>query len=219
MTMKRNYHTFHTGLARRAAFWSLIIMSTLGISACTSTDKSPNLYLLHTVSHEPVMSANQKHAQNNAIAQTVIVLNDMQLPHYLKQPGLVYQTSDTGIHVSTEHFWGEPVEEGLTKLLRDAFNSQNMRMMSPPASAHKNDVQLSIRVDDFIATWQGDIVLRGSYSLQHSNNPSEVSSITDKRFYIKQALQSDGFAASVESMRLAIQTLVTDISRNVTDSN
>lgn len=215
MTMKRNYHTFHIELTRRAALWSLIVVSTLGMSACTSTDKSLNLYLLHTVSQEPVISGNL----DNAVQRPAIALNNVQLPHYLKQSGLVYQTSDTAIHVSTEHFWGEPLEEGLMKLLRDEFNSQNLLMTHSTTSAHRNDVQLSIRVDDFIATWQGDIILRGAYSLQHSNKPTEVSSITEKRFYIKQALQSDGFAASVESMRLAVHELALDISSEVTRSN
>ncbi|WP_421134144.1 PqiC family protein [Alteromonas sp. A079] len=215
MTMKLNYHMFQQRLTARAALRSLIFFTALGVSACSSTDKSLNLYLLHTVSQAPVESPNE----NNEVARQLLVLNELQLPHYLKQPGLVYQTSGTGIHVSTEHFWGEPLEEGLTKLLRDTFASQNIRMTQPPTTALKNDVQLSIRIDDFIATWQGDIVLRGAYSLQHSDNTTEAPSITEKRFYIKQALQSDGFAASVQSMRLAINALVMDISNDVTASN
>jgi uncharacterized lipoprotein YmbA len=212
MTMKLNYHSLHTGLTRRAALWSLIVVTTLGMSACTTTGKSLNLYLLHTVSQEPVVSPNL----DSASERQFLVLNDLQVPHYLKQPGLVYQTNDTGIHVSTEHFWGEPLEEGLTKLLRDTFDSQNMQMTLPSTSAHKNPVQLSIRIDDFIATWQGDIVLRGAYSLQHNNDRIEGSSITEKRFYIVQALQSDGFTASVQSMRLAINELATNIANDVT---
>ena len=69
---------------------------------------------------------------------------------------------------------------------------------------------ITLRIDDFIATYNGDIILRGEFFIKfiYETNVSD-------HFYITLPLSSDGFEASVKTMRHAIGQLAVEIAANM----
>lgn len=168
---------------------------------CSSSSQPLSYYLLHDTSTTPPATTS---------TPSVAILNKIVLPDYLKQRGLVVQTSETGIHIASEHFWAEPVEEGLTKSLRDALRNQNVDLITHAMGAEDVNGYITLRIDDFIATYNGDIILRGEFFIKFIDE----TNVSD-HFYITLPLSSDGFEASVKTMRHAIGQLAVDIAANM----
>lgn len=172
------------------------ILACIFITAgCASSDNTLKYYLLHPTYTTSNNTAIQPH--NELLLKQIIV------PEYLKQRGLVYQTSATNIHIATDHLWAEPIEEGITKTLKQAFQPLGITLTTSQTSSKNNVSSVILRIDDFIATWHGDVILRGQYDLL---NPSGSAHIMHN-FHLILPLEDDGFSSSVEVMRLAINQL------------
>jgi uncharacterized lipoprotein YmbA len=185
---------------RNFGMFAVMVLGTT-LTGCATSAPPLSYYLLHDA------------AKNNVSLDTpdaLVLINRVVLPDYLKQRGLVFQTSDTGIHIATDHLWAEPMTEGLTKSLRDSLTTHNIELITHAMGAQEVDAYLTLRVDDFIASHQGDIILRGEYFLSYSEEIDESA-----RFYFTFPLPRDGFNASVKEMRLALAALADKIASDI----
>lgn len=171
------------------------------LSACSSAPNALTYYLLHSTSGESVLDREAKQS---------IVLDKVTLPEYLKHRGLVYQTSDTNLHISTSHLWAEPVDEGLTKALASALEANNVALIRPDHYASEDAPHLSLYINDFVSTYEGEVIFSGQYAITRA---SEEASIHP--FMFKAPLSNDGFASSIKAMRSAINKLAKDINATI----
>jgi len=183
----------------------LILALLVGASliGCASSGSALQYYLLHSTTSP---SATQQDSSPHHL-----LINKIVLPDYLKQRGLVYQTSSTSLHIATEHLWAEPLDEGITKSLKAALRTQGVMLVTHNVNAKDINDYLTLQIDDFIATWQGDIILRGQYVVKHIDDSQSA-----KDFEYILPLAVDGFPASIEVMREAIYALADDIANEVT---
>ena len=181
----------------------IIILAVLFsfLSACSSAPNALTYYLLHSTSGESVLDREAKQS---------IVLDKVTLPEYLKHRGLVYQTSDTNLHISTSHLWAEPVDEGLTKALASALEANNVALIRPDHYASEDAPHLSLYINDFVSTYEGEVIFSGQYAITRA---SEEASIHP--FMFKAPLSNDGFASSIKAMRSAINKLAKDINATI----
>ncbi|AXT37428.1 membrane integrity-associated transporter subunit PqiC [Alteromonas sp. BL110] len=168
------------------------------LSACSSAPNALTYYLLHSTSDTSVL-----HSE----AKQIAVLDKVTLPEYLKHRGLVYQTSDTNLHISTSHLWAEPVDEGLTKALTSALGLNNVALVRPDHYASEGALHISLYINDFVSTYEGEVIFSGQYAITRT---SEEASIHP--FMFKAVLSNDGFASSIKAMRSAIEKLAKDIN-------
>ncbi|AMJ86628.1 ABC-type transport auxiliary lipoprotein family protein [Alteromonas stellipolaris] len=178
------------------------LLAGASLIGCASSGSALQYYLLH--------STTSPSATQYASAPHRLLINKIVLPDYLKQRGLVYQTSSTSLHIATEHLWAEPLDEGITKSLKAALRTQGVMLVTHNVNAKDINDYLTLQIDDFIATWQGDIILRGQYIIKHTN---DSQSANDFEYILP--LSTDGFPASIEVMREAINALATDIANNI----
>ena len=183
----------------KPVFALLVGASLIG---CASSGSALQYYLLH--------STTSPSATQYASAPHRLLINKIVLPDYLKQRGLVYQTSSTSLHIATEHLWAEPLDEGITKALKAALRTQNVTLVTHDENTKEVQDYLTLQIDDFIATWQGDIILRGQFIIKHTNDSQSASD-----FAYTLPLSTDGFPASIEVMREAIHALSEDIASKV----
>tara|TARA_B100001063_G_C16737922_1_gene543059 strand:+ start:803 stop:1417 length:615 start_codon:yes stop_codon:yes gene_type:complete len=183
----------------------LILALLVGASliGCASSGSALQYYLLH--------STTSPSATQHASSPHHLLINKIVLPDYLKQRGLVYQTSSTNLHIATEHLWAEPLDEGITKSLKAALRTQGVMLVTHNVNAKEVSDYLTLQIDDFIATWQGDIILSGQYVVKHIDDSQSA-----KNFEYILPLAVDGFPASIEVMREAIYALADDIANEAT---
>lgn len=181
----------------------LLIAVGVLLGGCATSTPPLSYYLLHDTSTNRITTTSP---------DAVVLIDKVVLPDYLKQRGLVFQTSETGIHISTDHLWAEPMDEGFTKSLRDSLTEHNIELITHAMGEQEPDAYLSLRIDDFIASHQGDIVLRGEYFLSYANERNARA-----RFHLTFPLQQDGFEESVKVMREAIATLADRMTTGLSD--
>lgn len=189
-------------LKRSAALHiSMLAVFLCFLSACSSAPNSLTYYLLHTT--------NDASFTNRDVKQTV-VLDKVTLPEYLKHRGLVYQTSDTNLHISTSHLWAEPVDEGLTKALISALVSKDIALIRPDHFKSEETHHMSLHVNDLVSTYEGEVVFSGQYRITQASGEARVHS-----FIFKSPLSNDGFASSIKAMRSAIKKLAEDVDSSL----
>lgn len=183
----------------------LIFAAFLGASlvGCASSGSALQYYLLH--------STTSSFANEYETPPHRLLINKIILPDYLKQRGLVYQTSSTSLHIATDHLWAEPLDEGITKSLKASLRSQGVMLVTHNMNAKEANDYLTLQIDDFIATWQGDIILSGQYTVKHIDESQSA-----RNFEYILPLAVDGFPASIEVMREAIHALAENIASEVT---
>jgi len=182
-------------------FTSALVLSACLLSACSSSPRSLTYYLLHATGETSYTSQGVSKA---------VVLDKLTLPEYLKHRGLVYQTSDTNLHISTSHLWAEPVDEGLTKALTSKLVSQGISLNRPDHYASEEAVHMALHISDFVSTYEGEVILSGQYAVTHASGEVAVHP-----FLIKTPLENDGFSSSIKAMRSAIAQLAEDIQETV----
>lgn len=168
------------------------------LSACSSAPNALTYYLLHATNGASVLEREAKQS---------IVLDKVTLPEYLKHRGLVYQTSDTNLHISTSHLWAEPVDEGLTKALASALKANNVALVRPDHYASEKAPHISLYINDFVSTYEGEVIFSGQYAISRASEAASIHSFT-----FKAPLSNDGFASSIKAMRSAIEKLAEDMN-------
>ncbi len=188
----------------------LLVLVALCLSGCSGTPTPLTYYLLHNTSTQDDVSADGDNALASASSANTITIEKMVLPAYLKQRGLVYQTNPTNLHISTSHLWAEPVEEGVIKALKQALSHYNVILLRTDLHDTENTLRLSLYVNDFVSTYNGDIIINGDYTLTKPPSLPKLYS-----FSFTTPLEKDGFSSSVEAMRVALRQLATRIASDL----
>ena len=180
---------------------SVSVVSILLLQGCTSAPTSLNYYLLHSTDSMPLKQGDIKQ---------IIVLDKITLPDYLKHRGLVYQTSDTNLHISTSHLWAEPVEEGLTKVLSSALADKHISLNRGDQYSKEESTHISLHIGDFISTYEGEVVLSGQYTISSAEDGASIHP-----FKFNASLDNDGFSSSIKAMRNTVTQLAQHLERNL----
>jgi len=185
---------------------SLICACMLLLSGCSSSSTSLNYYLLHSTAYSASVQKSD--------SPVSLTIDKLVIPEYLKQRGLVYQISETNIHISTKHLWAEPLDEGIFKVLRSELSQRNIKLMKQTDYARGTlpnaKARISLVINDFISTYNGDVVFSGEYVV----TSGEVS-LGHRPFVFNAPLQNDGFDASVKAMRSALTQLSEQIKQDM----
>ena len=184
-------------------YYSLLLVSFLAMVGCTSSVAPLKYYVLHAPDTNSEIIANQ--------AKHWVKLKKIILPDYLKQRSLVVQTSSATLHFSTSHVWAEPLNKSLRQALSAALWRENRILMVPDDvySGTYPHTGLYIQIDDFLSTYDGEVLIKGQYWLDNVENPQV------QHFDFRQVLQEDGFEHAVEKMRILMSDLASAISSDV----
>lgn len=185
----------------------LIGIALLMLSACSSKPISLNYYMLH----DPGQLAQQ--TTTDFSQYTTVWLRSLDTPDYLKQRNLSIQTSPSEIKYSTQNAWAETFPGDFASALSDSLfinHKLNLGTQSRWTNGQDADYILDIRLADFIPTFNGTVVLKGSYRLEQSG-----SSPIFVNFNYQLPLQQDGFSHSVAQMRLLINQFAREVVNSI----
>lgn len=190
----------------------LIIPISLALGACATEPLSISYYLLGTPGTEQAR-------QQTITAKKVLVIEDVEMAAYLKQSGIVMQTSGDQLQISKQHLWAENLELAVPKLLAMAIQNQSteyqvfVRNLDYIPSA---DYRLRLHIDNLQATDRGEAVSSGRYQLIRNDDSGESVAVD---FYFERDLQEDGYSHSVVKIRELLNDIAADVIHTAENLN
>lgn len=185
---------------------ALLLCAALVTSACASRALDDHYYSL-------VLAADQTiAAHGNETAQHHLVVGPIQLPAYLNQRGLVMQTGSNQVRAANHHFWAEPLEEAIAKVLVGDL-SRRFENATVDRDAGRWTVNGNCRVrvefDRFHATNASRVVSSGRYWLLSDDNASKYE------FEFSQKLTIGGYGHAVDALRASLALLSEQMSESI----
>jgi len=188
---------------------SFVVIVLLGLMACGSNPVEDHYYSLVLAADDVTAPAHTDETQAH------LIVGPIQLPEYLNRRGLAIQIDSNQIQTANHHFWAEPLEEAISKVLvRDIAILASGVTVDRDAGrwTDSGDCRLRIEFDKFHATDRSRVVSSGRYWV--SSSDSDVK----QEFEVTQTLSADGHAYAVAALRRSLRTLATQIT-NTIESN
>jgi uncharacterized lipoprotein YmbA len=178
-----------------------VMLLLLGVTACGSAPPTPTEYYVLAPS-----ASMEDRVVEHANKPTVVIEN-VELAAYLKQPGLIIQSGSNQLTVSRNHLWAESLELALPKALVRDLQQQSDNYSYYLKSLDwvgQADYRLRLRIDSLQATDQGEVVTSGRYQVIPGTSPAS-SVFVDFNFH--RDLQQDGYTHTVEQMQVLLSEI------------
>jgi uncharacterized lipoprotein YmbA len=184
----------------------LVLLISVGFVACGSTPVEDHYYSL-------VLDAGPSSSSSaSASADVNLGLDRIVFPEFLQSRNLITQVGTNEVLTAQHHFWAEPLDDAISKLLIRYIGSQVDDINVDYSINAAADCSLRLEFDQFQATDRGAVVASGRYWL----NSSERS--LKREFEYSVAQQTDGYKSAVLSLGSAVRTLAGDISDELISS-
>lgn len=185
---------------------SFIVVALTALGACASKPVDDHYYSL-------VLAADNVEATVRAEdAKAHLIVGPVGLPAYLNKRGLTIQSGSNQIQTANHHFWAEPLEEAISKVLvRDISNLIDNVTVDRDAGRWTiaGDCRLRVEFDKFHATSESRVTSSGRYWISSS------STSIKKEFDVTRVLSADGYSHAVEALRELLGTLATQITDTI----
>lgn len=184
---------------------SIVAATTmLLLSACGSSPVVKDRY------YSLVLAANGGTATgNDEVTTASLIVGPIQLPTYLSGHGLPMQVGPNRIELAHHHFWAEPLNEAIAKVLtRDIAERTegiNVERDSGRISAEE-DCRLRVEFDAFHPMSESHVVASGRYWIESSETSDRQA------FSLTRTLTVDGYAHAVDELRGLLELLAEQIS-------
>ncbi len=185
---------------------SFLIIVLLGLTACGSNPLQDHYYSLVLAADDVTAPVRTEEATAH------LIVGPVRLPEYLNRRGLAIQIDANQIQTANHHFWAEPLEEAISKVLvRDIADLASGVTVDRDAGrwTDSGDCRLRIEFDKFHATDQSRVVSSGRYWV--SSSDANIK----QEFAVTQSLSADGHAHAVAALRRSLRTLATQIIDSV----
>ncbi len=141
-----------------------------------------------------------------------LVVGPIELPRYLSGRGLSMQVGPNRIESASHHFWAEPLDEAIAKVLaRDIDERTDGIEVERESGRWTGDAECRVRIefDAFHPTYQSQVLVSGRYWI--------VSGDANERrdFSLSRRLTTDGYANAVDELRDALQALADQIAGDI----
>jgi uncharacterized lipoprotein YmbA len=189
---------------------SFVIVVVLGLIACGSNPVEDRYYSLVLAADDVMAPVRTEEPKAH------LIVGPIQLPDYLNRRGLAIQIDYNQIQTANHHFWAEPLEEAISKVLvRDIANLASGITVDRDAGrwTKSGDCRLRIEFDKFHATDRSRVVSSGRYWI--SSSGSDVR----QEFEVTLTLSADGHANAVAALRRSLGTLATQITDTIESSS
>jgi len=187
-----------------------VIVVLCELAACGSTPVEDHYYSLVLAADDNATTS----ITDSASAQ--LVVGPVELPDFLGQRGITIQTGSSQVRMANHHFWAEPLEEAIAKVLvMDIARSTSGVTVDRDAGrwTGSGDCRVRIEFDKFHATGDSRAVASGRYWV------SSGAEIARQEFAVTRTLSADGYAHAVAALRESLGTVAERISDTIDDNS
>ena len=182
----------------------LLVVSVL--TACGSNPVEEHYYSL-------VLAADDvRPPSDSEVADAHLIVGPVQLPEYLKRRGIAMQVGTNQVRTANYHFWAEPLDEAIAKVLVRDIASRTRGVTVDRDAGRWTDsgvCRLRIEFDKFHATDRSRVVSSGRYWISSSDTAVK------QEFDETQSLTADGYANAVSALRQLLANLATAITDTI----
>lgn len=185
------------------------LVASLGLAACASKPIEEHYYSL-------VLAADNSAASVDAAANALLIVGPIQLPEFLNKRGLTIQVDSNQVQTANHHFWAEPLDEAIAKVLvRDIARRNGDLSVERDAGrwTGAGTCRLRIEFDKFHATNRSSVVSSGRYWV------SAADSTVKQEFDVTRRLSADGYGPAVAALRESLDDLATQINETINDNS
>lgn len=179
----------------------------LMLPACGSGPTIPDRY------YSLVLAANDVAVVGDNESSTGhLIVGPVNLPDYLDERGLPMQVGPNRIESAHHHFWAEPLDEAIAKVLvRDIASRTSSIDVERESGRYTpaEDCRLRVEFDAFHPTNDSRVVTSGRYWISSEDGSSR------QEFSLSRTLTMDGYAHAVDTLRDMLRTLAERISTDV----
>ena len=184
---------------------SLLIITTLLLTACSGKALQYNYYLLRSDVPENT---------NRQMSQDGMLLTHVGVATYLNEPGLVLETSEGQISTAALNLWAEPLRHSLHKFMADEVSAATGKDIYTNRLGISNpSAEFSIQIDQLHGTANGEALLVASWAIHSVNDGKKTK--TAYQFSQTDPLQADGYDALVASEKRLLQALAKEIAKTL----
>lgn len=184
-----------------------ITLTILVLSACGSSPLVEDHY------YSLVLAADDSAAAIEDESSTPrLIVGPIQLPTYLSVRGLPMQVGPNRIESAYHHFWAEPLDEAIAKVLTQDIAENTTGMNVERESGRftaQEDCRVRLEFDAFHPTNTSRAVTSGRYWVLSKDASSRQA------FSLTRTLTSDGYAHAVDVLRGILAELAQQISDEV----
>lgn len=186
--------------------YAFVGIALLQLIACGSGPVQQDRY------YSLVLAATNADVPANEAASARLVVGPIELPSYLRNRGIAMQTGPNRIESANHHFWAEPLDEAIAKVLvQDIAKRVDGIAVERESGRWTPDADCRVRVefDAFHPTSDSRVVSSGRYWIL-SGDSSET-----RTFGMSQTLTIDGYAHAVDALRSTLELLAQQIAGDV----
>ncbi len=187
----------------------LVGVALAGLAACGSSNTVEDRYYSLVLAAGPVSDATEDGAAQ-------LIVGPIELPRYLGGRALSMQVGPNRIEAASHHFWAEPLDEAISKVLsRDIDERTDDLVVQRESGRWTGDADCRVRIefDAFHPTYQSEVVVSGRYWVISG----DISARGD--FSLPQRLTDDGYAHAVDVLRDALAELAGQISGSLSTTS
>jgi uncharacterized lipoprotein YmbA len=187
----------------------LVLAILSGLGACASNPVEDQYYSLVLAADDLPVNAGA------AASSTHLIVGPVQLPEFLERRELTMQISDNEIRTANHHFWAEPLEEAIAKVLaRDISRLGNDLAVDRDAGrwTEEGDCRVRLEFDKFHATNRSRVVSSGRYWILAPDGSVR------QEFDLSETIATDGYSSAVTALRLSLRELAGQIVDSVDSS-
>ena len=196
-------------MSQHIVLWLVI---PLVLFACSSQPVVIQHYMLNQASNVDKSRTAVSHDKS------LIVIDNVILPEYLRSRSLVMQQDDGTLSVATKHVWAQPMQADIGQLLANelALKSHHPVVYKHSAMSprQQQSQHLTLYIEHFLPVSSGDVVMSGYWYSRSSTGEQSMP----HSFHYSRPLTADGYSHSVAQMRQLVLTLANDIAQHVTDT-
>lgn len=174
----------------------------LGLTACASAPIEEHHYSLL------LDALNDADFVASADSDATLAVTSISVPVYLQSNNLVMQVGDNEILPARRHFWAEPLDDSIKRVL---IYDMDRRLPDIAVGSMPTDDGCSLEVvfERFHATSEARVVVSGRYSLRSPNAQIE------RTFDTSRSLQAGGYANSISELRNSVNELAAELASEI----
>ena len=183
-------------------------LAVAGLAACGTSDTVEDRY------YSLVLAAGSSGAaQGTESAQERLIVGPIELPRYLAGRGLSMQVGPNRIETANHHFWAEPLDEAIAKVLVSDIEDRTAGFRVERETGRwtaEADCRIRIEFDAFHPTHRSEVVVSGRFWIVTDDDRTRGD------FDLRRGLTSDGYAHAVDVLRDVLSSLADRISEDLT---
>ena len=186
-----------------------IITLSLLVGCATTPDAGPNYYLL---------SSGQLSAQSLELKAFKLALGPVDVPAHLDREGIASHDGQNQLNYSDNHRWAESLDDNLIKTLHANLAQllpQQQLIDFPYRQANRPDYQLSVDIEKFGYTNDGNVVLKARSVLLDANG-RQVDSVS---INLKRTQTQKNYAEIVKIMSELLSEMAVQLANTVSDKS